>query len=101
LASREHPAEEVFVTGTFDNWTKSVKLEKEGGVFLKTVELKEPEKKIYYKVGVSPGYCTSASTANSCFVVHTYHTEIPWHFFGLGFQAFALTVPCVACRVAR
>ncbi|KAF9769807.1 hypothetical protein IL306_012719 [Fusarium sp. DS 682] len=46
----EHPADEVYVTGTFDNWTKSVKLEKEGNVFSKTVDLKEPEGKIYYKV---------------------------------------------------
>lgn len=38
------------MTGTFDNWTKSVRLEKEGDVFSKTVELKEPEGKIYYKV---------------------------------------------------
>lgn len=50
LASREHPAEEVYVTGTFDDWTKSVKLEKEDGVFQKTVDLK-PSEKIYYKVG--------------------------------------------------
>ena len=47
---REHPADEVYVTGTFDNWTKSVKLEKQGDVFSKTVDLKEPEGKIYYKV---------------------------------------------------
>ncbi|KAF0635044.1 hypothetical protein FPSE5266_12296 [Fusarium pseudograminearum] len=49
----EHPAEEVYVTGTFDNWTKSVRLEKEGDVFSKTVELKEPEGKIYYKGNVN------------------------------------------------
>lgn len=49
--SREHPdAEEVFVTGTFDNWTKSVKLEKKGDVFEKTVELENTSDKIYYKV---------------------------------------------------
>jgi hypothetical protein len=47
---REHPADEVYVTGTFDNWTKSVRLEKEGDIFSKTVDLKEPEGKIYYKV---------------------------------------------------
>lgn len=51
LLSREHPdAEEVFVTGTFDNWTKSVKLEKKGDVFEKTVELENTSDKIYYKV---------------------------------------------------
>jgi hypothetical protein len=47
---REHPAEEVYVTGTFDDWTKSVKLDKEDGVFQKTVDLKDASKKIYYKV---------------------------------------------------
>ncbi|KIL96143.1 hypothetical protein FAVG1_00885 [Fusarium avenaceum] len=46
----EHPADEVYVTGTFDNWTKSVQLEKKGDVFSKTVDLKEPEGKIYYKL---------------------------------------------------
>jgi hypothetical protein len=47
----EHPAEEVFVTGTFDNWTKSVRLEKVGDVFQKEVELEPQTDKIYYKVG--------------------------------------------------
>ena len=51
MLSREHPnAEEVFVTGTFDDWTKSVKLDKKGDVFEKTVNLKDASKKIYYKV---------------------------------------------------
>ncbi|KAK7398243.1 Cruciform DNA binding protein, partial [Neonectria punicea] len=45
----EHPAEEVYVTGTFDSWTKSVKLEKQGDVFQKTVDLKDASEKIYYK----------------------------------------------------
>ncbi|KAF4979821.1 hypothetical protein FZEAL_4037 [Fusarium zealandicum] len=46
----EHPADEVYVTGTFDNWTKSVKLDKNGSVFSKTVDLKDTSDKIYYKV---------------------------------------------------
>lgn len=48
--TREHAAEDVYVTGTFDNWTKSVRLEKVGDVFQKTVELPEASQKIYYKV---------------------------------------------------
>ncbi|TDZ26308.1 hypothetical protein Cob_v000503 [Colletotrichum orbiculare MAFF 240422] len=44
-----HPAEEVYVTGTFDNWTKSEKLEKVGATFEKTVTLPEATEKIYYK----------------------------------------------------
>ena len=50
LSHREHPAEEVYVTGTFDSWTKSVQLEKKGDVFEKTVDLKDASSKIYYKV---------------------------------------------------
>ncbi|KAJ2974350.1 hypothetical protein NQ176_g6105 [Zarea fungicola] len=46
----EHPADEVYVTGTFDNWTKSVQLEKKGDIFEKTVDLEIPSDKIYYKV---------------------------------------------------
>lgn len=38
------------MTGTFDAWSKSVQLEKVGGVFQKTVELNDASKKIYYKV---------------------------------------------------
>jgi hypothetical protein len=37
------------VTGDFDEWKKTVKLEKEGGIFKKTVEL--PKEKHQYKVG--------------------------------------------------
>lgn len=38
------------MTGTFDNWTKSVQLDKQGAVFEKTVDLEDASKKIYYKV---------------------------------------------------
>ncbi|GAB7358616.1 hypothetical protein MBLNU230_g3846t1 [Neophaeotheca triangularis] len=44
----EHPAKEVYVTGTFDNWGKTVKLDENNGVFQKTVELPS-EDKIFYK----------------------------------------------------
>ncbi|KYG44004.1 carbohydrate-binding module family 48 protein [Acidomyces richmondensis BFW] len=44
-----HPAEEVFVTGTFDNWSKSIKLDKSGDVFKKTVTLPKTDEKILYK----------------------------------------------------
>ncbi|CAH0004729.1 unnamed protein product [Clonostachys byssicola] len=57
----EHPAEEVYVTGTFDNWTKSVKLEKDGDVFQKTVELEDASKKIYYKFVVDNTWTTNDS----------------------------------------
>lgn len=38
------------MTGTFDNWTKSERLERVGQVFQKTVTLPESSEKIYYKV---------------------------------------------------
>ena len=45
----EHPAEEVFVTGTFDDWGKSVKLDKVGSAYEKTVDLPKSDDKILYK----------------------------------------------------
>lgn len=49
---RDHPAEEVHVTGSFDDWGQTVQLEKkEGNRFEKLVELPDADKKIYYKVG--------------------------------------------------
>ncbi|KAI9893828.1 MAG: hypothetical protein M1814_005381 [Vezdaea aestivalis] len=44
-----HPAEEVHVTGTFDDWTKSVVLEKKGERFEKLVDLPKADEKIFYK----------------------------------------------------
>ena len=52
--TRDHPASEVYVTGTFDDWAKSVKLEKKGDGFEKLVELPPSEDRILYKVGIFP-----------------------------------------------
>ncbi|KAH7093740.1 hypothetical protein FB567DRAFT_545064 [Paraphoma chrysanthemicola] len=49
--SWEHAANDVLVTGTFDNWQKTVTLEKEDGVFKKTVEL--PKVHTQYKFVVN------------------------------------------------
>lgn len=38
------------MTGTFDNWSKSERLERVGQVFQKTVTLPDDSDKIYYKV---------------------------------------------------
>jgi hypothetical protein len=46
----EHAASEVYVTGTFDNWSKSEKLIQTGNVFEKNVMLPSAAEKIYYKV---------------------------------------------------
>lgn len=49
---RNYPASEVFVSGTFDDWAKSVKLEKKGeDLHEKLVELPRADEKIHYKVG--------------------------------------------------
>ena len=48
--TRDHPASEVYVTGTFDDWAKSVKLEKKGDGFEKLVDLPPSEDRILYKV---------------------------------------------------
>ncbi|KAL8990270.1 MAG: hypothetical protein Q9177_001034 [Variospora cf. flavescens] len=53
----DHPATEVYVTGTFDDWAKSVKLERENGGFVKTVDLPLGEK-IYYKFVVDGNWTT-------------------------------------------
>ncbi len=49
---RDHPATDVHVTGTFDDWGETIRLEKkDGNRFEKLVELPDAEQKIYYKVG--------------------------------------------------
>ncbi|KAK3294988.1 uncharacterized protein B0H64DRAFT_199796 [Chaetomium fimeti] len=55
-----HHAEEVYVTGTFDNWTKSERLDRVGQIFQKTVTLPEPESdaKIFYKFVVDGSWTT-------------------------------------------
>jgi hypothetical protein len=55
----EHSANDVFVTGTFDDWRKTVKLEKEDGIFKKTVEL--PKTHTQYKFVVNGNWCTNDS----------------------------------------
>jgi 1,4-alpha-glucan branching enzyme len=45
---REHPASDVYVTGDFDDWKKTIQLENDNGVFKKTVEL--PKGRHQYKV---------------------------------------------------
>ncbi|KAK5685495.1 hypothetical protein LTS10_003574 [Elasticomyces elasticus] len=45
----DHPADEVYVTGTFDNWAKTEKLEKSGTSHEKTVQFPKEQEKILYK----------------------------------------------------
>ncbi|KJZ72461.1 hypothetical protein HIM_08130 [Hirsutella minnesotensis 3608] len=57
----EHDAEEAFVTGTFDNWRKSIRLEKKNGIFQRTVELDDTPDKIYYKFVVDHNWTINES----------------------------------------
>ncbi|KAL8848708.1 MAG: hypothetical protein Q9221_006252 [Calogaya cf. arnoldii] len=61
MFDRDRPAAEVYVTGTFDDWAKSVKLDKveEGDGFAKRVELPLGQN-ISYKFVVDGNWCTSA-----------------------------------------
>lgn len=55
----EHPAaSDVYVTGTFDDWSKSAKLDKKGDGFEKTVTLSDASEKILYKFVVDGNWCT-------------------------------------------
>ncbi|OTB16683.1 carbohydrate-binding module family 48 protein [Daldinia sp. EC12] len=54
----EHPASEVYVTGTFDDWNKTEKLEKVGDHFEKAVTLPDASSKIYYKFVVDGNWVT-------------------------------------------
>ncbi|CZR60443.1 related to cell wall mannoprotein [Phialocephala subalpina] len=58
----DHPASEVYVTGTFDNWEKTEKLIKTGDTFAKDVTLPSAAEKIYYKFVVD-GVWTTDHTA--------------------------------------
>ncbi|KAJ1331930.1 Glycogen recognition site of AMP-activated protein kinase [Microdochium nivale] len=53
-----HPASEVYVTGTFDDWQKTEQLEKVGDHFEKDVVLADASKKIYYKFVVDGDWVT-------------------------------------------
>lgn len=55
----EHEAQTVFVTGTFDDWRKTVELELKDGVFQKSVEL--PKTHTQYKFVVDGNWCTNDS----------------------------------------
>lgn len=50
-SSRPYSANEVFVTGTFDDWGKTVKLDRVGDIFTKEVSV-PTGKRIHYKAGI-------------------------------------------------
>ncbi|KAL1961244.1 hypothetical protein VTO42DRAFT_3190 [Malbranchea cinnamomea] len=55
-----HPAQQVYVTGTFDNWAQTVKLDRTDHGFSKEVELPD-DKKIHYKFVVDGDWKTDNS----------------------------------------
>ncbi|THW71904.1 hypothetical protein D6D19_06983 [Aureobasidium pullulans] len=55
---RDHPAQEVYVTGDFDNWSKSIKLNKNGDSFHKTVTIPGEEHRVHYKFVVDGQWTT-------------------------------------------
>ena len=65
---RTKPAKEVYVTGTFDDWKRTEKLEPVGDVFEKTVTLPDSSKKILYKVRAG-GCHTSVRRCFRCVVL--------------------------------
>ncbi|KAE8156659.1 hypothetical protein BDV40DRAFT_280573 [Aspergillus tamarii] len=56
-----HHADEVFVTGTFDDWGKTVRLDRKGDVFEKEVPLPAAEEKLHYKFVVDGIWTTDHS----------------------------------------
>lgn len=56
----EHPeCDHVYVTGTFDDWSKSVKLDRVGEHFEKVVSLSKIDENIYYKFVVDEVWTTN------------------------------------------
>jgi hypothetical protein len=64
----EHEASEVYVTGTFDNWSKSERLIQTGNVFEKNVTLPSAAEKIYYKVRKGEPSANIAPKHEFCFI---------------------------------
>ncbi|PIG87828.1 hypothetical protein AARAC_011354 [Aspergillus arachidicola] len=56
-----HHANEVYVTGTFDDWGKTVRLDRKGDIFEKEVPLPATEEKLHYKFVVDGIWTTDHS----------------------------------------
>jgi hypothetical protein len=54
---RPHPGDEVYVTGDFDDWSKSHRLEKVGESLQVTVTFPDDVGKLLYKVSVVLFFC--------------------------------------------
>ena len=79
---RHHPAHEVYVTGTFDDWAKSIKLENKGAHFEKVVELPLSNEKIFYKVRYpQPHLSNTRRSSYFAMLEMSYSNTIPIQFF--------------------
>jgi hypothetical protein len=75
---RPHAANEVYVTGTFDDWAKTEKLEKvDAGHFEKIVQLNKIDEKILYKVCDSAAIHSRHAVASACSVANSSPTSAP------------------------
>ncbi|KAK0615042.1 hypothetical protein B0T17DRAFT_376149 [Bombardia bombarda] len=72
-----HDAQVVYVTGTFDNWSKSEELVKVGDSWEKTVTLPDASGKIYYKVSPCFSVCVCFSLCLVCQCVCLGHSHRP------------------------
>lgn len=86
LHHRPHPGDEVYVTGTFDNWSKSEQMEKVGDKFEKSVELPDTSERIYYKVGTHKSrLVSSCSFPDARNLAHIFHQFTGWRRRGTRF----------------
>lgn len=88
--NRNHPAGEVYVTGTFDNWGKSTKLEQEGDAFVARVEL--PIEKTLYKVYQILYFLCLLPWKIS--VIADVSVTLPWCFLGMRCASYHLIFSC-------
>ncbi len=80
------------MTGTFDDWAKSVKLDKTGTGHKKKVDLPEVDEKIFYKVSSSSDFLALLSNAWGCFLLsgHSCSSVLEQHI--------GTSHPCVQSR---
>jgi hypothetical protein len=69
----------VYVTGTFDDWGKTVKLEKKGDVYEKEVQLLKSDEKVYYKVRWNVIWFVEIWGKKTLLVTHTSHVPAHCH----------------------
>ena len=93
----------MYVTGTFDDWSKSEKLDKTGDHFAKEVTLPSADEKIYYKVrdGMNAYLSSSHNPTPSSTHAHTctflFPVSIESGEVERSLSAHVKRLPAVAC----